>query len=264
MKKITIKCCLLFICSSFLVCCKKEPTQKTVTTGDARLVRIQQGTDPATDTVYHIFYNNINKIEMITDSTNYVTFNSSYNAKGQLTGVAMLNAFSAEYSYDATGLLTGINMEIAGEQEQFAITYNNGIIAEKKWYVEVSTGGSLSLFETFKYTVTDGNITNIKEYRYDGSLVSDKELRYGFEPNPFRELSLFNFANVLGADEIFNIDTYFNRNILEGYVIDSNSYASNDNLYEGANSDNLTRIEAFVPNSTPEGFESLTWQFFYK
>jgi YD repeat-containing protein len=259
--KIKISYYILIFVSAILMSCHKEPVKQT--TIGTQLVRIQQGTDPATDTVYHISYNNVNKIDKITDSTNYTTYNAVYNANGKLVKV-LSSVFSAEYSYDATGLLTGMTTNIAGVQEQFVIAYNNGIITEKKWYTDVFGGGTLSLWETFKYTVTDGNITNIKEYRSDSSLVSDKELRYDFQPNPFKELSLFNFGNILGASEIFNTDTYFNRNILYGYVIDNKYYEANENSYLGSDSDILTGIEAYVPDNSPEGFQFLTWQFSYK
>ncbi len=258
--------CQLFfltILSSLLVCCNKQADKQMVNNKGTQLVRIQQGTDPATDTVNLISYNTQNKIEMITDSTNDVSLNASYNAQGRLSGINTTFSFNASYTYDGNGLLTEVNTDVVGVHDQYIITYNNGVIAEKKWYTQVNVSGPPSLWETFKYTVTDGNITDIKEYRYDGTLISDKELDYDLEPNPFKELSLFNFANVLGTDEIFNLDTYFNKNILHGYAVNGFN-ESNNNLYDNVgNSDNLITIESFVPAQNGD-YTFLTWQFSYK
>jgi hypothetical protein len=54
-------------------------------------------------------------------------------------------------------------------------------------------------------------------------LIDEKKLTYGSEPNPFKNISLFNFANKLGTSEVINFETYFNSNILTGFQNNSSS-----------------------------------------
>lgn len=261
--------CLLLLSFLLLVCCNKKADDPIVQPKETKLARIQQGVDPATDTVYLISYNKQGKIDMIRDSTHHVSLNASYDARGRLSNISTIFSFNASYTYDANDLLTEINTEVVGQHDQYIFTYNNGVIAEKKWYSEISPGAGLSLWATFKYTVTDGNITNIKEYRSGGFLASDKDLEYDLEPNPFKELSLFNFANVLGADKIFNFETYFNKNILYTYSVNgigaTDGNAENDNLYDNAvDSDHLLSITTFVDWGNAVDYNFYTWLFSYK
>lgn len=255
---------IILLLTFTLIRCSKNPDEETVVDQKMKLVKIRQGVDPATDTVYLISYNNENKITAITDSTYGESLTATYNAQGYLTSITAPYDFNAAYTYNADGLLTEVNAQLFQEHDRFVITYINGVVDEKKWYTSFGAGETPYLAQTSKYTVTDGNVTNIKQYRPDGSLATSTDFEYDLEPNPFKELSLFNYYNVLGADPIFNPDTYFNKSILHSLKTNGYEY-SNTNLYNNeVDSDNLLSIEVFfLPKSSLEP-SFLTWHFFYR
>jgi YD repeat-containing protein len=243
-----------------LYSCKKDIGQPSDgPTIGGLLVRIQQGTDPniANDTVYHITYNSLNRIKAIIDSIGQDTLTAFYDTAGRLAGITETFGSTALLSYDSAGRLTAIDYYLAGSREQYTFTYANGIVSRKYYNSDLGMGGSLIPQEYFDYTVSGGNITEIKEYNTSGTLLSDKTMSYGSEPNPFKDLGMFNFANILGTDDIINFETYFNQNISNGFAMTGGSNAVTTNTFN-----NQEKPLKIVINDQIKSW-LLTWQFSY-
>jgi len=240
--------------------CKKDNGQKNDgPTISGLLVRIQQGTDPniANDTVYHVTYNSLNRITAIIDSISHNTFTAFYDSAGQLAGITEAFGSTALLSYDSAGKLTAVDCYWAGSHEQYAFTYTNDVVSRKCYNSDLGMGGRLITQEYFDYTVSGGNITEMKEYTPSGTLLSDKTISYGSEPNPFKNLGLFNYANILGTDNIFNLETYFNQNISSGFSMAGGPNAVTTNTFN-----NQQKPVRIVTNDQINSC-LLTWQFSY-
>lgn len=217
----------------FFGSCKKEkdcpgnppPASK------GNLIRIQQGvsTNLANDTVKLITYDSLDRIRTVVDSIYKDSMYAYYDAAGRLSRIIEIEHFtfnnisyenrdSARLTYDANGLLVQYDFTNAGEKSRYAFEYNNGVLTKSNFYVDFGTGGALTLWRIFTYEVTAGNITDTKEYTASNSLVDETKYTYGPQLNPFKNISLFNFANKLGTGDIINYETYFNHNIVTTYT----------------------------------------------
>jgi len=210
-----------------LASCKKDNSNNNGSSSGGNLVRIQQGVDPDlnNDTVYLISYDGSKKITSIVDSVNQDTLTAAYDASGHLSTVTETYGTNASFTYDATGLLTQIDYQLAGSHEQFVFEYNNGIVSKETYNSNLGSG-PVSSQGYFTYTVTGGNITDIKAYTSGGSLVSETICTYGSQPNSFKSLSLFNYGGILGTDDIIRPETYFNKNNLAGFSVNGLSASS--------------------------------------
>jgi hypothetical protein len=194
------------------------------------LIRIQQGISAnlANDTVKLISYDSLNRIRTVVDSIYKDTMYAYYDASGRLSRIVQIrhdsfntshiSTDSARFTYNATGLLVQYDFTNAGEKDRYIFEYNNGVLTKNNFYLDAGRGGPLFLWRTFTYEVTGGNITDVKEYTTSNSLVNETKYTYGPQLNPFKDISLFNFANKLGTDEVISYETYFNHNILTGYT----------------------------------------------
>jgi len=238
--------------------CKKEDTPTPPGNPDAKLVRIQQGIDAdlTNDTVYLINYNSAGKISSVIDSIYGYIVTASYDETGKLQSIDDDYGDDASITYDADGRLTAINFIIAGSKEKYAFEYSNGIIGIMRHYSDHGSGGALSLWRQYNYTVQQENIVAIYEYTAGGSLVSTKEFTYGTQPNNFKQLALFNTANRLGSERIISIESYFNKNMAKSISsensIVNNTYTINSNQ----------QFSKAV--STEDGGYTYTWLFKYE
>ena len=234
------------------------PPPTSTPPGNQKLFRIQQGVNPdlTDDTIWHISYNAAGKIRTIVDSLAQDTLVANYDASGRLVSTFDSYGDNATYTYNADNQLAVLSYDWAGSKERFLFTYAGGTIQKKSYYSNLGSG-ALKYLGDFIYTVTGGNITSIKAYTASGTLISTSTFAYGSEPNPLKDLSLFNYANRLGMDYIMDIETYFNKNLWTKATISS---ASLDfNIVYLFNSQRLTKAMA-----NRSGGGVFTWQFGYR
>jgi len=213
--------------------CKKEKDYagKPPAQTKGNLIRIQQGisADLVKDTVKLISYDAAGKIRTVIDSIYKDTMYAYYDEAGRISkivkmrpytfnNISYLNTDSAQFTYNASGLLVQYDFTVVGQKDRYIFEYNNGVLIKSNFYLDAGRGGQLFLWRTFTYEVTGGNITNVKEYTASNSLVNETKYTHGSQLNPFKNISLFNFGNFLGTDEVISYETYFNHNILTGYT----------------------------------------------
>lgn len=198
--------------------CRKEfsidqPTTGTPsTTAKGLMVRIQQGTDPdlSKDTVHLLQYDNQNRLVSIIDSSYKDTITGTYNSLGQLVNVLERNDSGygyANYTYSSSGQLSGID---ASNGDRYTFGYTNGILANSALYSNSGPGTPVLLYRRYTYSVSGGNVTDIKEFQPDGTtLLSDSKFTYGSQPNIFKSILLYNYSNELGFSYLYNFEMFF-------------------------------------------------------
>jgi hypothetical protein len=203
-----------------IISCKKENNAANPNPSNApgNLVRIQQGTDPdiTNDTVYLISYVDSSHISSIVDSVNQDTFLITTTATGDPLTVKETYGFAASYTYDGSGVIQQIDYNMAGSHEQDVFEYSNGVLS-KRTHKSNLGAGPVSIQGSFTYVVTGGNITYVKEYDLNGTFVQETTCTYGAKINNLKTLGLLNLGNILGADTFLNIETGFNKNLVEAY-----------------------------------------------
>ncbi len=264
--------CFLFIsCAILMVCfssCWKDDTPPVVYVGGTglQLTRIQQGTDPATDTVFKIIYNG-NNISRIYDSIFAGSFaftdalNVFYNGD-LLQSVSDLNGgLSATYSYDPAMRLKEIDINFFGEIDNYYYTYTGNNVSQKRWFSDFSKGTKPVLYQTSNYTVTNGNITEAKTYDSLNTLTSDVTFTYNSQPHAalFKQLALLDLGDFLFLNDfegfgIGGCDTYFNANMMAGYTNGSNNTSFPNTL-------NANQMPLEIIDKASE--YTFTWQFSY-
>lgn len=196
--------------------CKKSGGSSGGSQGNT-LIRIQQGIDPSiiNDSVYLLKYDSKNRLSVVIDSINQDTLTATYNDANQLTAIQESSAYSSDQfaaTFNSNGQLTEIDCTVAGQADQYVFTYNGSMPSQ---CVFSNNGGSGSLFvwRTYGYTATGGNITDIKEYDQNNTLIGERQLTYTTQSNPFKTLSFFDWGGRLGTDDISFMETYFNANM---------------------------------------------------
>ncbi len=225
------------------------------------LVRMQQGAGTGSERTYLLTYDSLNRIRSVTDSAHHDTLNAGYNAAGKLMTITGKFSSSASphasFTYGAGGLLMQVDYTIAGTDQRLVFEYNGTAISKKSYYTAANQLGQFQLFDYFIYTVSGGNITRIEEFNSVNQLVNEKLLTYGAEGNPFRDFSLFNFANNLSAEDIMNSEVYFCTNVLTGF----NSSSQMQTLTNSFTRQKPARIA--VSYKDPFTSYQLTWLFEY-
>jgi len=262
----------LFIFSS----CKKDSPSSggSSNTGiGTKLVRIQQGTDPTTDTVFKIIYSGDN-IAKIYDSIFAGTIEpdtlSTIFINGTLVSASDESGFSANYSYNSSSQISTIDAMVVGEHDVYTYTYNNGILAQKTWSSDLGRGGTPTLYVTSKYTVTNGNITEIKEYENGNDLFDDLTLTYSsqIQPAVFKQLALLNIGNILGLDHILGFDSYTFDSFLNTNLVTGCSEGGSSGNATFTNTFNAQQQPVKIVTNIPETFSGFTvglstWFFTY-
>ncbi len=258
---------LIFPVLIFLISCQKELSffDDTIKPSTQQLIRIRQGitTD---DTVHLIIYDSTMRIKMIIDSTYHDTLEASYDPLGNLVAITLKYSNSygdrASAVYDENGLLIQYDYTIAGTYEKLIFEYKDRIVTKKSVYSNLGLGTEVQLRSYSLYEVSNGNITNIKQYFSSNVLKNEKKLSYGDQPNPFKKIALFNFSNILGTEHIINIETFFCNNVLTGFTTKDGYSVSSSYSY-----DNEQKPEKIVTreiyHDRPDDY-LFTWQFFYK
>src|ERR1700753_2328654 len=152
------------------------------------MVRIQEGTDTdiTNDTVYLLRYNSSAQLTVLLDSLYQDSLVATYTS-GKLTAVNDVGAFSlgsSSFTYDANGLLTEIDCNVAGSNDKYTFEYTSGVVSKKSYYSDFGLGGAQNLYSYDVYTVTNGNITDMKDYDAANNLNYDATFTYGSQANP--------------------------------------------------------------------------------
>ena len=230
------------------------------------MVRIQQGTDPATDTVFKILYNG-NNISQIYDSIFAGSLDYSdglnvfYNGNLLQTVSDFNGKLSATYTYDSAERLKEVDINFFGEIDDYYYTYTGNNISQKKWFSDFSQGTTPVLYQTSNYTVSNGNITEAKTYDSLNTLISDVTFNYNSQPHPplFRQLALLDLGDFLFLNDfegygIGGCDTYFNANMMTGYTNGATIATLTHTL-------NGNQLPVEITDNAP-GY-TFTWQFSY-
>ncbi len=243
--------------------CKKTGSSGGASQSKGNFVRIFEGTDPniTNDTVYLISYNTSGKISQVLDSLYQDSLVATYDASGNLSTVNDIGAFSlgnSSFTYDVNNHLTEIDCNVAGENEKYVFEYTNGMVSKKSYYSDFGLGGALQLWSYDVYTLTAGNITDLKEYDAANNLSFETTFTYGTQANPnaFKTLGLFNFGNRLGTQDIINYETFFNANIQTGFTTSGLTATSTLTF------NSQQKPTQIIVNDQYNGW-LLTWNFFY-
>ena len=257
-----IASCILLI---LVAACQKEITSEDNAGGggtenppatDGKLVRIQQGVDPNldNDTIWTVGYNGAGNISFISDSIYQDTLRATYDAAGRVTKIADGYGTTRSLTYDANGLLTEYLWDDGSTKEKDVYTYTNGVVSKRSHYTNAGSG-NLFLWRDYVYTVTNGNITTIKEYAPNGTQTGTQTYEYGTEANQFKGLCFFPLGTSFFIDE----ETYFNKNLLKKAVINTSMTGTFTNTYT---MDSKKRIIKTV--QTDDTGRTWTWMFEYK
>jgi hypothetical protein len=254
---------IIIPCLIFLSSCKKDNGGGGGgSQSNGNLVRIFEGTDANinNDTVYLLTYNSSNQLITLFDSLYQDSLVATYNASGSLSTVNDIGPFGlggSSFTYNTDGTLAQIDANVAGENDQYIFEYTNGVVSKKTYSSDLGGGGSLQLYSSDVYVVSNGNITDMKEYDAANNLLFETTFTYGAQANPFKTLSLFNFGDRLGTQDIINSETYFNKNIQTGFTTNSLSATSTLTF------NSQQKPTQIISNDQINGW-LLTWQFFYK
>ena len=251
--------------------CKKSGGSNNGGSQGSTLVRIQQGVDPAiiNDSVWLLKYDSKNRLSVVTDSINQDTLTATYNDAGLLTNIQENSAYSNDQfaaTYNSSGQLTEIDCSVAGQADQYVFTYN-GALPSRCVFSNNAGSGSLFVWRTYGYTSSGGNITDIKEYDQNNTLIGERKLTYTTQANPFKTLSFFNWGGRLGTDDISFMETFFNANMpaTTGWFNATNNpfyttYQTTTNDKSG------NPVEIAANEQYPDGTSQAlyTWGFTYK
>jgi hypothetical protein len=233
------------------------------------LVRIQQGVDPdiTNDSIYLLKYDTKKRLSVIIDSLNTDTLTATYNTSDQLVGIQESSPWSNDQltaTYNSSGQLTQIDCTVFGSHEQYAFTYSGSMPSQCVYSDDAS--GSLAVWRTYGYTVTGGNITDIKEYDKSSTFLGEHKMTYGSQANPFKTISLFNWGNRLGAGDIAFVETFFNTNMTATTTWYGNSanilYTTTQTTTNDKSGNPVKIVASEQVGSTVDGL--YTWNLSYK
>jgi hypothetical protein len=216
--------------------CQKYASSTIGTTpapsGGSTLCRMQLGIDPNVkqDTIWTISYNAINKPSVISDSMSGFTATADYDISQRIKEISTSRGDQAMFTYNINGLLSEINLGWAGHRERYVFSYTNNIVSKKSYYTDNGSGRDLVLAKEYVYTVINNNITSIKEYNATGELMRTENCSFDIQPNSFKDLSLFSYALLLGADHLIDAETYFDKNLLSKVTVTDNARITTDEL----------------------------------
>ena len=251
--------------------CKKDSGSNNNPGGQSgSLVRIQQGVSVDDDTVYLIRYDGQKRVSAIIDSINLDTLTAAYNSSNQLTDIQETSPYGHDHlsaTYNGSGQLTELNSSFFGQKDKYVFEYSGSMPSKKSYYTDAGQGGSVALYRYYTYTLTGTNITGIKEYSAGDVFLGERKITYGTQTNPFKGLTLFNWGNRLGIEDIITQETFFNTNMATNtaWYDDSNNMAYSTAVTPANNSSNIpTGITAAEKYADGELQNLFTWSFSYK
>lgn len=249
---------LLLIASIAIFSCSKDnETNPEENQPETLITKMTQGVIPGDDTIFVFNYDEAKRLKSIINTSWLDTFEATYNTAGLITSIANKGDFGSantSFSYNASNQLTQIDYLAGGYKVRYTFEYTGGVISKKTYYNVNTPGGTqLSPFRYTTYEVTNGNITTMKEYSYDDVFLSEQKLTYNNEPNVFQPMVLFNFQNRLGADDIADIEKFFNKNLTTGLTstfIPTSETVSGTYTYTFNDKKQLTKAVASSPDYT--------------
>ncbi|MDF2190109.1 hypothetical protein [Paraflavitalea sp. CAU 1676] len=195
-------CLALLSLALLIVACQKDvkdPNTQPPVNSDCMLTRIVQGTG-IDDTVYIIKYDAQKRVQTIIDSAYEDTMTASYTGNNKYPDrVDAVFAGSVSYTYDATGNPT---MVAGGIGNKVEMQYASGsqLSTAALFYRENSTWKP-SLNYKFRYD-SKSNLVGFDEFNSSQVLRGQTQITYTEIQNPFKDLSPYNFANMLGMDDV--------------------------------------------------------------
>ncbi|MRG43528.1 hypothetical protein GFS24_00295 [Chitinophaga sp. SYP-B3965] len=224
---------LLLLAAAVMISCSKDKDQPLNTL----VLKMRQGIIPGDDTVYIVKYDAGSRITSIIDSVYADTLKVEYNSTGKVISVQDEGWEPATFTYNDAGQLTEIFYEAGEYSERYVFEYTNGVLSKKSEYSKTNANSpALNLWRYHTYVVTNGNITNMKEYDAAGGLLGETTFTYSAYPNAFKPLSLLNARNTLGLGDLANHETYFNNNLISSSSVEgvqttfAYTYASGERL----------------------------------
>ncbi len=268
---------LLCAFTAFVSCSKNDdnPQPETETPG---------GNDNPDDT-YHPgapYFIGMIQVNGVKDTTLF-----RYNAKKQLVNVVMLGGDSVtgtynsadnlsqivvkhndgtlsatiNFSYNADNQLIRIGNKLGNTEYVDTMIYVNGVLSRRNGY-EIDpavNNGKPRNYGYDIYVVTDGNITNLKNYDNGGNFMSEATMTYNSDPNVFKTLALFNKLENLDVTDIANDLIAFNKNMVTGATTITNVQARIVNVCEYTYDDKKQLIMA-VTSQTINGKLNLDYK----
>lgn len=185
------------------------------------MTKMTQGLVPGLDTVFVFNYDANKRIKSVINVSDRDTFEASFNTAGLVMTIIAKGPSDRGtriFTFNANNqLLQAEFLPSAGNfNGRYTFEYTNGVVSKKNYYY-ASAGTEPKLFSYITYEVTNGNITDTKEYFADGNtFVREVKFSYNNEHNVFQPICLFNWINYLGADDIADIEMFFNKNLITG------------------------------------------------
>lgn len=182
------------------------------------ITKMTQGLIPGDDTVFVFNYDADKRIKTVVDISYSDTFKAVYNAAGLISDVVNtgFGSGTSSFIYNANNQLIQADFVAGGGgyKTRYTFEYTGGVISKQSYYTGGMGGSQLTLSRYTTYEVTNGNITTAKEYSNSNTLLNELKYTYNNEPNVFQPMCLINWENFLGADDIADIEMFFNKNLV--------------------------------------------------
>lgn len=191
-----------------------NPVTNSDTANKGLLICFEQGTDLTGDTVTVIRYDTQKHPIYLIDSFRRDTVQGIYNISGQLESVRQGTTWAQgyiDYTYNSAGQLSETN---GSNGDHYVFGYVNGILANSTFSNGGGAGTAVQIRHHYVYTVTGGNITNIKEFNADSTILqTERQITYSSQTNPFKTILLFNIENQFGLDQMLDFIMFYNTNL---------------------------------------------------
>lgn len=215
---------LLIASLTFFSCSKdNDPTEPDENEPETEtlITKMTQGLVPGDDTVFVFSYDADKRIKSVINVSDQDTFETSFNTAGLISAVVIRGKYNRgtdSFTYNANNQLIQADFESAGGgyQTRYTFEYTGGVIAKKSYYTGGMGEGELALLRYTTYEVTNGNITGSKEYSNTNTFLFEEKYTYNNEPNVLQPICLLNWMNFLGADDVADIEMFFNKNLITG------------------------------------------------
>jgi antitoxin component YwqK of YwqJK toxin-antitoxin module len=142
----------------------------------------------------------------------------TYNTSGTIASTSKIEDGSnyidnMTFTYNDANQLTEADYDDGYVILKYTFEYTSGILSKKTFYQNQGPGTAVTLYRYYTYVFTNGNITDMKEFDGADNLQGETTYTYNSDANLFQTLGLLNTYNAFGADDLANLDTYFNKNL---------------------------------------------------
>lgn len=213
----------IMLAIAFVSCSKKD--DKTSPEGGNTTkyyTRLQQGVNPATDTVFLIGFDTQHRVEFVKDSNRNEIWNTEFDKAGNITSVIDTYDgldFVVKFTYNDSNQLIQAEDVTPSFTQQFKFEYADGRLSKKYAYVKYDGSNDFELYGYYTYTLVGGNITSMKEYKPDDTFVAETKFTYTKDENVLKPLAYVNnYYNNLGLNEVADLEALFNTNLIAGFT----------------------------------------------